>query len=88
MTLFSWCIDNLSLVIYDVFVICSYTIAAEEKARTTYEHLMNLTDCEQYLAPLRFLREREIVHYQRFGECLNILLEMYPDRDQNKLCRK
>lgn len=63
-------------------------LAAEEKARTTYEHLMNLTDCEQYLAPLRFLREREIVHYQRFGECLNILLEMYPDRDQNKLCRK
>lgn len=62
-------------------------IAAEQKARTTYEHLMNMTDCEQYLAPLRFLREREIVHYQRFGECLNILLEMFPNGDQNRVRR-
>ena len=46
-------------------------IAAEQKARTTYEHIMNLTDNEEYLAPLRFLREREIVHYQRFGEALH-----------------
>ncbi len=60
-------------------------LAAEQKARTTYEHLMNLTDCEQYLAPLRFLREREIVHYQRFGECLNILNRMFPDGDQNRI---
>ena len=59
-------------------------LAAEQKARATYEHIMNLTDCEQYLAPLRFLREREIVHFQRFGECLNILTELYPNGDQNK----
>lgn len=63
-------------------------MAAEEKARATYEHLMNLTDCEQYLAPLRFLREREIVHYQRFGECLNILKALFPDGMQNKLRSK
>lgn len=63
-------------------------MAAEEKARTTYEHLMNLTDCEQYLAPLRFLRAREIVHYQRFGECLNILNELFPNGQQNKPCRQ
>ena len=63
-------------------------LAAEQKARTTYEHLMNLTDCEQYLGPLRFLREREIVHYQRFGECLNILNEMYPGGSQNRIRRK
>ena len=62
-------------------------LAAEQKARTTYEHLMNLTDCEQYLAPLRFLREREIVHYQRFGECLNILNELFPNGDQNRVRR-
>ncbi len=49
---------------------------------------MNLTDNEEYLAPLRFLREREIVHYQRFGECLNILLEMFPDGNQNKIRRR
>ncbi len=63
-------------------------LAAEQKARTTYEHIMNLTDNEEYLAPLRFLREREIVHYQRFGECLNILLEMFPDGKQNKIRRR
>ena len=52
---------------------CSYKIAAEQKARATYEHLMTLTDNPELLNPLRFLREREIVHFQRFGECLEIV---------------
>lgn len=43
-------------------------MAAEQKARATYEHLMTLTDDAAILCPLRFLREREIVHFQRFGE--------------------
>ena len=62
----------------------TFDMAAEQGARATYEHLMNLTDNEDYLAPLRFLRAREIVHYQRFGECLNILTELFPNGDQNK----
>lgn len=62
----------------------TFDLAAEQGARATYEHLMNLTDNEDYLAPLRFLRAREIVHYQRFGECLNILNELFPNGDQNK----
>ena len=45
-------------------------MAAEEKARATYENLMDLTDDESLLAPLSFLRQREIVHFQRFGEAL------------------
>ncbi|MBS1480930.1 MAG: manganese catalase family protein [Christensenellaceae bacterium] len=48
-------------------------LAAEQKARATYEHLMTLTDNPQLINPLRFLREREIVHFQRFGECLEIV---------------
>ena len=48
-------------------------LAAEQKARATYEHLMTLTDNPELLNPLRFLREREIVHFQRFGECLEIV---------------
>lgn len=48
-------------------------MAAEQKARATYEHLMNMTDNAQIIEPLYFLREREIVHYQRFGECLEIV---------------
>ncbi len=51
-------------------------MAAEQKARATYEHLMMLTDNEEILRPLRFLREREIVHYQRFGECLEIVQDL------------
>jgi len=50
--------------------------AAEQKARATYEHLMRMTDNPQLLEPLAFLREREIVHYQRFGECLEIVRGM------------
>ena len=51
-------------------------MAAEQKAHATYEHLMTLTDDAAILCPLRFLREREIVHFQRFGECLEILQNM------------
>ncbi|MBM6828689.1 manganese catalase family protein [Anaerotignum lactatifermentans] len=48
-------------------------MAAEQKARSTYEYLIDLTDDPDVLAPLRFLREREIVHFQRFGEALDIV---------------
>ena len=47
-------------------------MAAEQKARSTYEYLIDLADDPAVLAPLRFLREREIVHFQRFGEALDI----------------
>ena len=48
-------------------------MAAEQKARTTYDNLIRLTDDPDVLVPLRFLREREIVHFQRFGEALSIV---------------
>ena len=43
-------------------------MAAEQRARATYEHLMNMTNDPDVLAPLSFLRQREIVHYTRFKE--------------------
>lgn len=43
-------------------------MAAEQKARAVYENLMNLTDDEDILGPLSFLRQREVIHYQRFKE--------------------
>lgn len=46
-------------------------MAAEQKARTTYDNLIRLTDDPDVLEPLRFLRQREIVHFQRFGEALS-----------------
>ena len=47
-------------------------LAAEQKARATYEKLIDLcADDPDVIDPLRFLREREVVHFQRFGEALN-----------------
>lgn len=47
-------------------------LAAEQKARMTYEKLIDLcADDPDVVDPLRFLREREVVHFQRFGEALN-----------------
>lgn len=46
-------------------------LAAEQKARATYEKLINLCkDNPDVIEPLRFLRAREVVHFQRFGEAL------------------
>lgn len=50
-------------------------LAAEKKALKTYDYLMDLTMDPDVLKPLRFLREREIVHFQRFGEALDIVLD-------------
>lgn len=48
-------------------------MAAEQKARTTYDNLIRLMDDPDVLNPLRFLREREIVHFQRFGDALRVV---------------
>lgn len=48
-------------------------LAAEQKARVVYENLLRLATDEEVKKPLRFLRQREIVHFQRFGEALTIL---------------
>ena len=48
-------------------------MAAEQKARTTYDNLIRLVDDPDVLEPLKFLRAREIVHFQRFGEGLSII---------------
>ncbi|MEW6400062.1 MAG: manganese catalase family protein, partial [Bacillota bacterium] len=50
-------------------------MAAEEKARATYEHLIDLSDDPDVTDVLRWLREREVVHFQRFGETLNLVHE-------------
>lgn len=47
---------------------CSCKSAAEQKARTTYDNILRLVKDPDVVDPIRFLREREIVHFQRFGE--------------------
>lgn len=45
-------------------------MAAEQKARTTYDNILRMVDDPDVIDPIRFLREREVVHFQRFGEAL------------------
>ena len=48
-------------------------MAAEQKARTTYDNILRLVHDHDVCEPIRYLREREIVHFQRFGEGLRIV---------------
>ncbi len=56
----------------DVLTDLHENLAAEQKARTTYDNILRFCDDPDVIDPIRFLREREIVHYQRFGEGLRI----------------
>ena len=47
-------------------------LAAEQKARVTYDNILRLVDDPDVRDPIKYLREREIVHYQRFGDALRI----------------
>lgn len=50
-------------------------MAAEQKARVTYDNILRLVDDPDVIEPIKFLRAREIVHYQRFGEGLRIVTD-------------
>lgn len=50
-------------------------LAAEQKARSTYDNILRLVKDNEVADPIRFLREREIVHFQRFGEALRMVCE-------------
>ena len=54
----------------DVIADLNEDLAAEQKARVTYDNIIRLCDDPDVLDPIRYLREREIVHYQRFGDAL------------------
>ena len=58
----------------------SYEFVAEQKARVTYDNILRLSDDPDVCDVIKFLRAREIVHYQRFGEALRI--------SQDKACDK
>lgn len=56
-------------------------MAAEQKARTTYDNILRLIDNPEVIDPIRFLREREIVHYQRFGEALDLVTDRLNEKN-------
>ena len=59
----------------DVICDLSEDMAAEQKARVTYDNILRLCDDPDVSDIIRFLREREVIHYQRFGEALRIASE-------------
>ncbi len=54
---------------------CPCKVAAEQKARLTYDNILRLSDDPDVNNVIRFLREREIVHFQRFGEAIALVKE-------------
>ena len=56
----------------DVIADLNEDLAAEQKARVSYDNILRLIDDPDVCDPIRFLRQRELVHYQRFGEALRI----------------
>jgi len=67
-----WSAENVTCT-GDPIADLTNNIAAEAKAKATYESLINLSNDPEVIDPLEFLRKREIVHFQRFGEALNIV---------------
>ena len=59
----------------DVLADLNEDLAAEQKARVTYDNILRLSDDPDVNRVMRYLREREIVHYQRFGEALRLAME-------------
>ena len=59
----------------DVIADLTEDLAAEQKARVTYDNILRMSDDPDVTDVIRFLRAREIVHFQRFGEALRIAKE-------------
>ena len=65
----------------DVITDLSEDMGAEQKARTTYDNILRLVDDPDVRDVIKFLREREIVHFQRFGEGLRLATEKMNDKN-------
>jgi spore coat protein JC len=65
----------------DVIADLTEDLAAEQKARVTYDNLLRLIDDPDVRDPLKFLREREIVHFQRFGDALRLTQDKLDEKN-------
>ncbi|MCC8074282.1 MAG: manganese catalase family protein [Clostridiales bacterium] len=70
----SWSASTMA-VTGDTIADLNEDLAAEQKARMTYDNILRLVDDPDIIEPIKFLREREVVHYQRFGEGLRIVTD-------------
>jgi len=67
----------------DVIADLTEDLAAEQKARVTYDNILRLSDDPDVNDAIRFLREREVVHFQRFGEALQQAREKMQQEKRN-----
>ena len=74
-SIFSFSVYESSLSYLFYMICCSFAVAAEQKARSTYDNILRVVKDPDVCDPIRFLRKREIVHFQRFGEALRDLQE-------------
>ena len=65
----------------DVFADLNEDLAAEQKARVTYDNILRLCDDPDVRDVMKFLRAREVVHYQRFGEALRLVTDRLNERN-------
>ncbi len=65
----------------DVIADMNENLAAEQKARVTYDNILRLSDDADVNDVIRFLREREVVHYQRFGEGLRKAIDKMNEKN-------
>ena len=65
----------------DVIADLSEDLAAEQKARVTYDNILRLSDDPDVNNVMRYLREREVVHYQRFGEALRLATDKMNEKN-------
>ena len=66
----------------DVIADLTEDLAAEQKARATYDNILKLTDDPDVRDPIKFLRQREIVHFQRFGEALRTVQDLQCEKNK------
>ena len=65
----------------DAFADLTEDMAAEQKARATYDNILRLADDPDVIDPIRYLRQREVVHFQRFGEAMRMVQDKMDARN-------
>ena len=75
-----WSAETIS-VTGDMIADLSEDMGAEQKARVTYDNILRMADDPDVIDVIRFLREREVVHYQRFGEALRLATERMNEKN-------
>ena len=73
--MFVFCHNQSLVPDFSVYNCCRYFNVPEQKARVTYDNILRLSDDPDVNNVIKFLREREIVHFQRFGEAVQLLRE-------------